>query len=323
MVHTAKFFLKLKVEDISNLTNKHSENITLIGSKIDEKYNWASTSIFFSRSSEEQYGMNSWVMSLVVDFVKMLNKSNIEESDYSKVEEYINDYMFNLFGNLEHELTIVRIDYRMDIKMDKRDREVLLNLYKKSYQSYGFNKIKKIKNIDTSIYFQSKSISILIYDKEQERKDKGKEIKKIEENVLRMEVALLNSHLNYQKRNHNISKDLSIYFNKNFYEKYMNEKLVKFIHKGNHYKIDVAEKIIQSSEIKDKDKIFLRDFLIDVSRSNLTSILKLKNDKGKDKYYPSKRRKALKMLEILNINPILIPRNWKCKSCIENPIYKF
>ena len=48
--------------------------------------------------------------------------------------------------------------------------------------------------------------------------------------------------------------------------------------------------------------------------------MNLKNEKGKPKYSYIRRRNALNMLEKLDINPISIPKNWKCKNHIENPL---
>lgn len=322
MIHTAKFFMKLEKEDIYRLVDRYGEKVTVIGDLIDRKYEWSATSIYYSRS-EESYSMNSWVLNLVVDFVKMLGRSNITENDYKFVENEMNNYIYELFGNSNNELKMVRLDYRVDIKVPKEDRFILLKLYRKSYKKHGFKKLKNIKDFDTSIYFQSKSVSLLIYDKEKERIDNNKEIQEYEKDILRMEVALFNRHLNYKNNRCNVFKDLQVYFNKSFYEKYINDHLRKFINNGDHYKLYISEKIIYDSDLKERDKEFLRQFLIDVSRSNLTGILNLKDDSGKTIYSKYKRNKAINMLSKLNINPISIPKNWRCKNHIKNPLADF
>lgn len=337
MVHTAKFFLVLSRRDIEEIVERHKESITLVAEIIDSKFEWASTGIYFDYR-KEGYKRNCWILDLKVDFIEMLGKSEIDELDYIEVEKEIDKYLLEIFGHIRYKLTLIRLDYRVDIKLDKLDREILLKLYKKSYQKHGFKRVKKINNIigakeleklkkskriediDTSIYFQSKSIGILIYDKESERRDKNMEINEYEKNILRMEIAIYNRHLNYKKNKYYTPKELKTYFKKGFYKRYIKDNLETFINKGDYYKLYISEKIINDSKLKEKEKIFLREFLVDVSKSNLTNIMNLIDEKGKNKYDYYKRKKALKMLEELNINPVSIPRNWKCKNCIENPL---
>lgn len=313
MVHTCNFYLRLTKKDIKELSKRHSEIVYLIGNKIDEIFKWSHTKIYYGYS-EEGYSRNTWVLELCVDFIKLLGKSDINETDFEKIEEEIDRYQLKLFGHTIYKFTMVRLDYRIDIKLEKQDREILLKMYRKSYQKYGR---KKIEKKDTTIYFQSKSISLIMYDKPKERIDKGFEVQPYEKDILRMEVSLKNKHLNYKKRKYHIPKELKVYFKSEFYKRYIKDNLNTFIHKGDHYKINQSEEVINNSDLKDKDKKFIREFLVDVSKSNLTFIMEMKNEKGENKYTIYKRKKALKILEELNINPILIPKNWKCKSCIK------
>lgn len=337
MVHTANFDLRLSKEDVKQITNRFKESITLVPIIIDKKFKWASTSVYFEYK-EEGYSRKSWILKLKVDFIDMLETADITESHYNIVEQNIGEYIYYIFGHNRYKLTLIRLDYRVDIKMDKSDREVLFKLYKKSYQKHGFKKIKTTEDIlgkkkyeelkemykgefiDNSIYFQSKSVSVLIYDKEFERVYNGQEVEPYEKDILRLEVALNNRHLNYKNKKYHTPKELKTYFKKGFFKRYIRDNLDLFINKGDHYKLYISEKIINNSELAQKEKEFLREFLVDVSICNLSSVMNLKNQKGKFKYTYAKRKKALKLLEELDINPISIPRNWKCKNHIENPL---
>lgn len=348
MVHTGKFYLVLSKRDVGEIVNKFSENITLVNSIIDNNFNWSKTSIYFDKADYENinhkskktksYGRNCWILQVVVDFIKLLNKADICESDYEAIEDEMDRYMYFIFNHTKYKMVLTRLDYRLDVKMDKQDREVLLMLLAKSHQKHGFKEIKKtqdiigkekykklreannMKKIQTSIYFQSKSTAIKIYDKEKERFNKGIEPESYEKDILRMEVMLYNKHLNYKKRVNNFPKELKTYLKKEFFTEYIKKNLEKFVHKGDFYKITISKKIIDESNLTSYYKKFLKEFLIDVSNSNLTNILEIKDNKGNKKYNSTKIRNALKMLQQLNINPISIPKNWKCNNFIKNPL---
>ncbi len=338
MVHTANFYLNLSAKDVKEIVYRFNKRITLIKDIVDGFFNWSKTKLFFDFGDENQYGRNCWVLQVEVDFIKLLNKIDINDDDYKIIEEEIDKYVYFIFGHTEYKMSFTRIDYRIDAKMNKNDIEVVLKLLTKSYQKYGFKKLKNtkeiigkekyeklikdnnMKKIETGLYFQSKSIKIHIYDKELERLSKGFEPEEYEKGILRMEVRLYNRHLNYKKRVYNLTKELKTYLNKKFFNEYITNNLEKFIHKGDYYKITLSQDIIDNSKLTLYQKKFLKEFLIDVSRSNLTNIMNLKNEKGKPKYSYIRRRNALNMLEKLDINPISIPKNWKCKNHIENPL---
>jgi len=89
----------------------------------------------------------------------------------------------------------------------------------------------------------------------------------------------------------------------------MLSNIQKIVYKGDYYNIREANKIINKSSLSDKNKQFVREFLIDVSKNSITGAKKLTIDNSKIKYTDYKFKKALSILEELNINPILIPKN--------------
>ena len=204
----------------------------------------------------------------------------------------------------------MRVDYRFDKYISsKGERLILIHLYKKMINKHGF-KLKKSQNkYKTSIRYDSKSMQIIIYDKEEERKDKNKKCEDYEKCVLRFEVKLLNKHLNYNKRKYNIEKDLKFYFSESLQRKYMLSNIQKIVYKGDYYNIREADKIINKSNMKERDKKFIREFLIDVSENGITGAKEIHIERDKKKYTPYKFKKAVSILEELNINPILIPKS--------------
>lgn len=88
---------------------------------------------------------------------------------------------------------------------------------------------------------------------------------------------LENKHLNYMKRQYNIEKTLKNYFKDSIYEKYMLDNLGVLLYYGDYYKIYIAEKIIEASDIKKSDKNIIRELLVDISKYGVTGATEIKN----------------------------------------------
>lgn len=80
MIHTCEFYAILEKEVVGFLEERFNTKITSITEKVDtEKFN--SVYFYFYKF----YGM--WRFNLVVDFIKLLNKSEISENDYEEIEK--------------------------------------------------------------------------------------------------------------------------------------------------------------------------------------------------------------------------------------------
>ena len=154
----------------------------------------------------------------------------------------------------------------------------------------------------------------MIYDKEVERINKNEKIQEYEKDVLRFEVALKNRHLNYKKRKFSMEKELKAYLNEKSFNSYIEEHLGKILYKGDYHTIYHANKIISESLLKEKDKQEILEFIKFISKSGVT--------KCKEKYSKYKFNKYIGLLEMLNINPILIPKNRCTSTYIKNPLYR-
>lgn len=254
---------------------------------------------------------------LKVDVIKLLGKFDIVESDCSNIISATDSYIKNKFKLSIMDFKLIRFDYRHDAKYyNVNDRNALMKLLQiKSLKTHGYKKREAIGV--SSVYFNSKSIKILIYDKEIERYEKGIPPVDDEKSALRFEIAILNKHINYLKRKYNIEPVLENYMKAELFQKYIFE-IVKIVKPGDFYKITDARKIIAKSDLSDKNKQLLDDFLVNVSRSSLSEV-KNKSIDGTKVYTKYTYDKLLKLLEKLQINPILIPKNWDCSSKIENP----
>ncbi|MBU3129077.1 hypothetical protein [Clostridium tagluense] len=324
MIHTLQFYCQLSNASINLISDRFGETIQLIPLQIDDIFTACSTTII------KKY--NQWRLYTIVDVVKLLQRSDIEESDLPEIESYLKRYT-NFINGIwlnYHDLTLIRIDYRYDVIVKEiKEREILFKLYKKTLEQYGykrkFNKKEsdeediKYKTYDTSIYFNTLSTVTVAYDKVTQRKETSTNLESYEENVIRFEFRIMNSHLNNKKYKNKIEKTLKNYFKQELFLNYMKSNFEPLFYKGDYFKIFRADTIINNSSLKDKDKVLIRQFLIDVSENNLSQVKKIKNMNKNLKYNKYKFHKCIKMLNSLKINPILIPKNEACNSFIANP----
>lgn len=303
MLHTAHFYIDLTKEELNLLENHLGVSYKNIGRKADEYCNGIITWITKGYATRLHF---------IVDFIKLLEKANILESDFYEVEKRIKGYLYFLFLDQQYygRVVMLRIDYRLDVHLPKDQRITLLYLYKKTADKHRHQ--KKYDQYKTTVYFNSKSIQATCYDKEAEVSSDGRTIENYELDVLRFEVRLQNSHLKDQKYRKRKEKWLEEYFRQDLYEKYMHQYLETIIYKGDYYKIFGAKRIINDSDLKGREKEQLLDFLRNTSRYGL------ENTKKKTTRYHF--NKLLKQLEQLKINPILIPRDrLDFPSFIKNP----
>lgn len=319
MIHTAKFYCTIDEQELSSLTRKFNENVSLLSKKIDINYKWVATTF------RNQYSV--WYLYLNIDFIELLGNANISEHDFTTVEQEINTFLFHLFGNNSKELTLIRLDFRFDTVVENaKHREFLLKVYRKTFATYGFK--KKYDQYKSSIYFNSKSMNVIAYDKEAERKAKLTAPEAYEVDVLRFEVRLLNKHINYMKRQYGIAKTLQNYMTDDTWKDYFFKHTCPFFFPGNFYKINMAEKQIANSNLKQREKDSLREFICNVSNYGFEGIKTLEkttiSGKKMPKYTKYLINKHLLWLKEINVNPLLIPKNLKIElgpqKCILNPL---
>ena len=319
MLHTTQSYCRLQNEEIYDLTRRFNVSADLLSKEIDEISPGITTAL-----KERSF---DWSLYIYVDFIKLLGKADISEKDFADAMKEINRFKQFVFGNDRKEIILTRIDYRFDIVVtDKNHRQLFLKLYRKSYETHRFK--KKNARYKTSLYFNSKSINIIVYDKEEERKAKSQTIEPYETDVLRFEVRLLNPHLNYKKRSKKLEKTLHSYMRESSWKEYMLNQLSPFLKGGSFCKINMAEKLIANSGLKPKERESLREFLCDVSIHGFKSIHKLEktalSGEKIQKYSKYLIKKRLQQLNDLDINPLLIPKHTEIdlgpERKIENPL---
>ncbi|EQB37042.1 hypothetical protein M948_10210 [Virgibacillus sp. CM-4] len=330
MIHTFELLLTISDEDCQHIFSKYGvklykyRHIRAAVKELNRKIKEIFTHYAIVRTWERVDG--DWNLQFKVDVVKLLNRGTVTEEDYDLVELDIRKFLTRHFGNSDYfdSHILTRIDYRLDVYVpDKRDQELLFHLLNKYTMRFAYKeKIKwgKDQNGDpqkyeTSQYHKCKSTELIIYSKEDERIANEEQIQSYDENIIRYELRLKNSHLNSMKRQDKggkgMPKQLRTYFSSQLWKEYMEKHVSPIVHTGDYYKISEAEKIIKNSSFSKRKKESLREFLVMISKGSI--------DTPKKHMSLPTYRKYLHDLAILGINPILIPKNLSTKKHIVFP----
>lgn len=303
MLHTAHFYVDLTKEELQFLEINLGVSFDKVAGKSDEYAAGFTTWVI------KHYGIR---LHFVIDFIKLLNNETITENDYHSIEEHIKGYLFFLLQDMSviDRVVMIRIDYRHDVRLPKDIRNLILFLYKKTAEKHRHQ--KKYDQHKTTIYFNSKSVQVTCYDKEEEVIANGRRIEPYEKDVLRFEVRLQNRHLKHMKYKKGKEKWLEEYFQQDLFERYMTQYLESIIFKGDYYKINKAKTIINQSPYTEAEKEQLIEFLKYVSKNGI--------EKAKKTHSRYLYKKFILQLKSLNINPILIPKNRQdFPSFLKNP----
>ncbi|MDE1429427.1 hypothetical protein PVN37_22430 [Bacillus licheniformis] len=330
MIHTFEMMLLVAYYDIQHLFSVYGVNLNkydYFGAAVKQlncgvKKKFPAYSITWISCRAD----GDWNLHLKVDAVKMLNRGEIIEEDYDLIESDIRKFLIRNFGHSEYldSHTLTRIDYKMDVNLpNQKERELLFHLLEKYTMKYGYKeKIKWGKDDDgnpikyeTSQYHKSKSVELVIYDKEEERIAKGENMQSYDIGCLRYELRIKNSHLNSMKRKDKGKgrpKELRSYFSYQLWKEYMEKHVLPIVHRGDYYKITEGEKIIDKSHFSKKKKDDLRAFLVQISKGSIDTP---KKHMSKPTY-----RKYLRDLASIGVSPILIPKNrTDFPNCLKNP----
>ena len=195
MVHTIQLYTNISFYEKDKIEKRFKKSIVKVMEDLSEDTEGITIT---GRGKIVDYYIN-----IHVDVTKILNKGDINEDDYYIVQQEIDRV----------------IEYRVDICIESSsERYILFHIYKKMIRKFGFKERRDRDEYKTSVMYNSRSIQLMVYDKDEERLAKEEILKDYEKNMLRFEVKVLNNHLNYNKHKHNISKTLKNYF-KRRYEK--------------------------------------------------------------------------------------------------------
>ncbi|MEK4387899.1 hypothetical protein MKZ25_19400 [Solibacillus sp. FSL W7-1464] len=272
-------------------------------------------------------GHGRWYLSLFVDAVALLQKSDITETDYREIKLNILECLILLFNHATHydSHILARLDYRFDVTIENKQlRKLYFHLIKKHVEKYRHqikctgkkNASGEFEDFNTTVYHNSQSVVTTAYDKEAERFAKRCKLQPYEKDVIRFEVRLLYNHLYYKASKRcktPIPMKLESYFKESVYYSYLKSYLLSIYPQGDYYKYAYAEKWIGYAPLKATDKALLKEFL---KKSAYKSLSTAKRSYSKYVY-----NKMLNYLGDLNINPITIPKNYpQAPRHFKNPL---
>lgn len=255
---------------------------------------------------------------IYVDFIELLGRPNISPADTDEILYRVRNIVENIIDYSDFELILSRIDYRYDVVVkDKLIRKLIILLLNKANKKVSY--MRRVEKYKENIRFFSKSKSDNFYDKELQLLLQGREVKWYEKDILRFEAQIKNEHLRYKNRRYEVKRSLEEYLTYDMYKAYMSDMVIGVVGKGNFYSLKEAEKIINSTNIKEKKKKQLREFLVYASkRGGLT--------KAKEFYGRYTYKKNKDILEGMGINLIIIPEKNGVRKAgvkfIENPLKK-
>lgn len=294
MIHTAEFSIQLDHEYINFRKDHYGK----------EPINQILHRHMIKGISSVEYSNNLNVScKMVIDIPLILIKGNIEEKDYDQVERYIKRALSIVYGDeqLFEQHNLSRVDYRFDIEVsDENIRKIYFELFRKLK--------KKTAHLEKKIYFtsqyhQCKSIHIIFYDKEQERRDKNEHVEMWERGMMRFEVCIKKDHLKYKKYKKGEPRFLKDYFKEEKYIHYMNNYILNICPIGDFYSYAKLETMIAAMDLSIREKSEMKKFAKYVSKGNLDTPAKSCSD--------SKYRKYMKLFNEYEINPITIPSKYK------------
>nr|WP_307991269.1 phage/plasmid replication protein [uncultured Niameybacter sp.] len=321
MIHTIQMYTSLTKREKACIERYYRKSLYFIIKEIEEIFKEHDITLNLKKFS----ATDTYNLYLETDVIKLLKKQDgvITEEDYSEADKIIHEIEQQLLlWELERNFILIRIDYRLDVKVENEvQRKYLFKLWNKLAAKYYHMKKCNRPKVDTAhvesvpfettIYFNSKSICVTVYDKEQERQDKGIQAEEYEKNVLRFEVRLMNAHLKNMKSGKKREKTLEAYWKEEVYMSYMQKYVVRLFGTDPFYKIYYARKMIRTSLYPEKEQQKLETFLTDISKYGVEGVIgyRTKLEWDYKQYSRYQMRKYSRMLAQLGINMILVPQN--------------
>lgn len=215
--------------------------------------------------------------------------------------------------SLELKNKLNRIDYKHDFECEYKsvaEHQAIMNILSKTRNSYnGVYKEELKKGSGIKYKPQSSYTEIIIYDKEQERKDKLKKKKKTShielelkefKNVFRTELRLKSKRLYYNKKHTlKMDKTLDNYYNEEVADECFKRYVEPIFYTEPFYRIDYALIAIQSdSRLTEAEAEKLCKLVIGINKNGYTAT------KDNYIYCDDTFDRHIKLLRNIGINPL-------------------
>ena len=160
MIHAAKFYYILNKKETFYLLNKYKENsLNIVLEKISNQFKGITAWISDNIDNMLKYSPNSIdkiFVNVSADFILLLEKADILESDFSKVSDILSNFSFELLGEYDYNLlTLTKLEYRYDALVSKEDMKIIFDICKKTFNKNGHYKKNSIISTLLHIFKQS------------------------------------------------------------------------------------------------------------------------------------------------------------------------
>lgn len=242
------------------------------------------------------YYVTSQMLVIRTNAHKVLDKGTITIQDLDEYKSKLSNIIYEVTSIDKLRLELNRIDYCVDLMMDKECNEIedTLELLYKHPHSYRHMKIDKI--YDTSFYLKAPkgSYTLNCYDKYEEMEVKDEDYY----GIFRLELQVKKCKIKRELKNYGISRDIDNYWSKTAMENYFFSFLKGFFYTCDYYRLDVAiQKIKDSTYTKGmKDKLIR--FIKKVNEIGMTEV--------RNKYSYPTIKGYVEKLEKIGLNPITI-----------------
>lgn len=215
--------------------------------------------------------------------------------------------------SLYPKIKLNRIDYKHDFECEYRpvaEHQAIMSIYSKSRNSYnGVYKEELKKGTGIKYKPQSSYTEIILYDKEQERKDKLKRKKKTShielelkefKNVFRTELRLKSKRLYYNKKHTlKLDKTLDNYYNEEVADECFKRYVEPIFYTEPFYRLDYALIAIKTdNRLTEKEAEKLCQLVTDINEKGFTQ------SKNEYNYGDDTFEKHIKILRSIGINPL-------------------
>lgn len=306
LVHTGSFWYnELSIKEREDFYYAYKDYLSRDDLK-SRKYDFGNLSITVMKFRPYMY--------IKADFIKVVNSIIVSEKDYSTIMAEIESYI----RRKEH-LYLQRVDLRYDVRLETQEMaNTIFSQYKKALSKFnGLVRLEEHKQkdiTDETLYYKrnsnQESLRINIYNKFEERKNKGKDSETYER-IIRYEIQLMNKHLVYKNRR-GLLKVLDNYLKKDIVNNYMKKYISPFTYEGDFYKYEDIVKMISEKEISRREKEKVLKFIRTIEKGNM--------DVARDEYSYYHYNKYINFLNGEKINPIPLAADSPYKS-LRNPLY--
>lgn len=327
MIHTTELIKQIKYEEYYLLLQQN--NVKIDNNKNIYLYSLANKGITRIKAYPQQIdnGYIYWC-NIIVNLNRVAKNGKqtpfplcVNEKNIDNLKQNFENFIKPLLANHSNifDWIVQRIDYTIDIQTTNVKEYIqLLQRGDKPYHYQIDNEKQHKKEIDkthypNSVRYKSKSATINIYNKYEERKSQKYDGIILEncKNILRLEIQCFKRKAIYlkQKYNKSISGLRAFLISEEQQKAIFKYYISRICGKANYYEYTKAIKRIEESNLHQKTKYILKRLLQEISihKSVWKAKLLLK---------PKNYSEYFNKLEKLNINPTTIPRRWAKNSML-------